>query len=474
VNTAGWHAARARGFLLAILVGGWTSVWAAPPAVVSAGSVKCRSELSPEALDRAAGRGTEMNPEVQTEGQMDPVEALRTVARQAMARSAMVGASKLLTEAAAYDLDQIDASKWPQLSVSGGLGPQHSSVNGQTSSRGTLTSLGMSASLTLYDAGRLREQSAWRKELLRAENLGLQQAGEAVVSEVVSATLDRNRYQMQAQVYQQYVRKMQCLLEALEVIVAADKGRASEMVQARKTLAQAELSRDIAAAAGRQVDYKLKKLLGDNALPSAKFTTALAATPDLGEVRRRLDQSADLQQVQAQIQASENYARSMESSRWPQVGLSAGSSLSHVSGISTRSWQTLVSVSYNLFDGGLMKAASDSAWTRAQASRQQYEELVNSRVERVLSLHDTSTTAFKHAKRYAEILRDSEQVRAYTFLQWSQLGRRSLFDLMSAESEHFSLRVSYVNALFDGYQANAQLRSLGGGIWRWIGDDGVR
>jgi adhesin transport system outer membrane protein len=459
---------------LAVLVSGGVTAWAAPPAAVNAGSVKCRSELSPEALDRAAGRGTEMNPEVQTEGQMDPVEALRTIARQAMARSASLGASKLLTEAAAYDLDQVEAGKWPQLAVSGGLGPQRSTVNGETSSKGVLTSLGLSASMTLYDAGRLREQSAWRKELLRAENLGLQQAGESVVSEVVSATLDRNRYQMQAQVYQQYVRKMQCLLEALEVIVAADKGRASEMVQARKTLAQAELSRDIAAAAGRQVDHKLRKLLGDSALPSAKFTTALAATPDLGEVRRRLDQSADLQQVQAQIQASESYARSVDSGRLPQVGLSAGSSMSHVSKVSTRSWQALVSVSYTLFDGGLVKAASDSAWTRAQASRQQYEELVNSRMERVNALHDSSTTAFKHAKRYAEILRDSEQVRAYTFLQWSQLGRRSLFDLMSAESEHFSLRVSYVNALFDGYQANAQLRSLGGGIWRWIGDDGAR
>ena len=35
---------------------------------------------------------------------------------------------------------------------------------------------------------------------------------------------------------------------------------------------------------------------------------------------------------------------------------------------------------------------------------------------------------------------------------------------MSAESDHFSMRVSYVNRLFDGYEANVQLRSLTGGI----------
>jgi adhesin transport system outer membrane protein len=44
-----------------------------------------------------------------------------------------------------------------------------------------------------------------------------------------------------------------------------------------------------------------------------------------------------------------------------------------------------------------------------------------------------------------------------------------LFDVMSAEGDHFNLRVMYVNALHDGYQANAQLRSIGGGLVQWLG-----
>jgi hypothetical protein len=39
---------------------------------------------------------------------------------------------------------------------------------------------------------------------------------------------------------------------------------------------------------------------------------------------------------------------------------------------------------------------------------------------------------------------------------------------MSAEGDHYNLRISYVNALYDGQQANALLWSLGGGITTWL------
>ena len=51
---------------------------------------------------------------------------------------------------------------------------------------------------------------------------------------------------------------------------------------------------------------------------------------------------------------------------------------------------------------------------------------------------------------------------------WQQLGKRSLFDVMAAEGDHYNLRVAYVNALYDGEQANALLQSLGGGIYAWL------
>ena len=79
-----------------------------------------------------------------------------------------------------------------------------------------------------------------------------------------------------------------------------------------------------------------------------------------------------------------------------------------------------------------------------------------------------SQAGLDRVKRTAEVLRDSEQVRNFTLQQWQQLGRRSLFDVMAAESEHYNLRVSYVNALHDVQQLNANLLSLGRGVIAWL------
>jgi outer membrane protein TolC len=59
-------------------------------------------------------------------------------------------------------------------------------------------------------------------------------------------------------------------------------------------------------------------------------------------------------------------------------------------------------------------------------------------------------------------------VRNFTLQQWQQLGRRSLFDVMASESEHYNLRVAQVNALHDGQQLNALLESLSHGINQWV------
>ena len=51
-------------------------------------------------------------------------------------------------------------------------------------------------------------------------------------------------------------------------------------------------------------------------------------------------------------------------------------------------------------------------------------------------VHEQALSSLDRAKRVADVLRDSEQVRNFTLQQWQQLGRRSLFDVMAAESEH--------------------------------------
>jgi len=62
------------------------------------------------------------------------------------------------------------------------------------------------------------------------------------------------------------------------------------------------------------------------------------------------------------------------------------------------------------------------------------------------------------------VLADSQRVRDDTQMMWQQLGRRSLFDVMSAEGDHYTLRVAYADALHDSQQSVALLWSLAGGV----------
>lgn len=429
-------------------------------------NTRCRSELSPEALDRAASGSKSEDLMSVVAG--DPQAQLKQISRLAIQRSNAVGATTWLRDAANSDFDEANAGRYPSVNLNGSSLGGRTSVGGVTTSHGLINSLGLSATAALYDGGRLKSLIQWRKDLRNAAGQSLNAAKEAVVLEAVSTVLERNRYKTQAQVYQQHARKMACLVDALEAIVAEDRGRASELVQVRKTQEQAELSRDSAVAQSRQIEIRLKRLLGDQFTGGDGISGALLDVPELGELHRMLEQTPEAMQLKLQSAAQEDYAKALDDGRGPQFNWMVNRTQTYAKLQNGSEWQAGITMSYNIFDGHAQKSAVQAALARAEAARAQYADFIATRTERISSMHDGAETAFDRAKRYVDILRDSDLLRNYTFQQWSQLGRRSLFDLMSAESDHFSLRIAYVNSLFDGYEANAQLRSMGGGLTQWV------
>ncbi len=400
---------------------------------------------------------------------IDPQLQLQRMAQAAVNNSARLGAAKLLTEAANFDVDEVRGSSMPQVSINGSLGPAATKYKNALDSNGFQTTAGVNVTGVLYDGGRLSSLTRWREELAKSALSGAQSAREQVIYEAISIALERNRYKVQAHVYQQQARKMSCMVELLSAIVAEDKGRASELLQARKTQAQAEVSRDNSVALGRQMELRLRKIIGSQAPVGEGIAVPFSTTLDRGEVMRRMALHPDVMQLRSQVDAAEQLALSVDARKMPQVNWMATSSSSSRGDNKSVSMQAGVTVSYNVFNGGSDQAASMAAHKRAEASRQQLEEFINTLNSKVFEVFDTSTSAQERAKQYVDILKDSDRLRMSTFQQWSQLGRRSLFDVMSAESDHFNLRIAYVNALHDAYQANAQLRALGGSLTGWLG-----
>lgn len=393
---------------------------------------------------------------------VDPRVQLQQLVQLAQTRSRSIGAVRLLAMAAEADLAEAKAQRMPSVTLSNSVGYVGTSGAGITSSRGVQGRGTLSVSAPIYDAGRISKLTEWRAQLADAARFGQSNAEEQLALQTVSLALDRGRYQLQAQVYAQYVRKMSCLVEALETITKADKGRASELVQAQKTVQQAELSYEQTISTLRQTEVRLRRFVGDELPRSAGMSSVLAILPDVNDMQADVMLAADVSQAAAQAKAQFSYAESVQAGQKPSVSLLVNGSTSAGQSRQT-DWIGGVSINIPIVQPGA-DAALTSALRRAQAANLQRDETIESKRYRVLEMHDAAGSALDRARRIVEILRNSERVRAFTLQQWQQLGKRSLFDVMGAESDYYSMRVAHVNALFDAEQVVAIMWSQGRGV----------
>ena len=402
----------------------------------------------------------------------DPRGSLQTLVRDALTRSHQVGAARLLADAAEDDIREQRAAKAVQASVGGGFGPggSQSLAGSETSAMQVRGSLNVSQ--LLYDGGRVDRLTDWRTQMAESARHGQLNVQEQLALNTVSLALERSRYRQHTVVYGQYVRKMTCLVEALDTIVRADRGRASELVQARKSLQQAEISLAQSQSQLRQVEVRLRRLVGDT-LPGAEgLPSLLLAVEPLPQLVADVERASEIAALTAQASALQNYAEAVALGGRPQVGWNINGAQSVGRGgsqgnVKNGSYAVGISINIPLLSPSLAPA-TDAARKRARAAEMQRAEALEARRFRVAEGHEQTLASFDRMRRTAAVLRDSEQVRNFTLQQWQYLGRRSLFDVMGAEAEHFNLRVSYVNALHDGQQLNANLLSLGRGVGEWL------
>ncbi|MDP9123867.1 MAG: TolC family protein, partial [Pseudomonadota bacterium] len=392
----------------------------------------------------------------------EPRQNLLVMVRDAIRRSNTVGASRLLAEAAAVDIDEARAARLPQATINGQIGGVDAGAVNAASSRGGLLQAGISVSAPLYDGGRISDLADWRGHLADAARFGEISAQEQVALQTVSLTLERSRYTVESQVYDQYAHKIGCLVEALQQIVSVDKGRTSELVQARKSQQQAELSRDQSLSQKRLSEIRLRRFVGDDLPPTEGITSVMLDTPALSDLLTMANRATDIQALGSQADALDSYVRAILDGQKPQLGLLVAATKSAGAG-DARSVTGGVTLSWQLYNAS-NTYTTNSARKRAEAARLQRDDALDARKNRMVEVHEQAEHAMERARRVVEILHNSELVRNFTLQQWQQLGRRSLFDVMAAEGDHYNMRVQYVDALYDTQQSNALLWSLGLGL----------
>ena len=437
------------------------AVWAvlAPPAVHAA----CLDE---DKLDPGAQAA---NGAVATPSAPEPRRQLQNMVRDALQRSYGIGAAKLLAEAAEQDVEEARANKKPQASFNALIGPTISHDN-QNGANQLQARAGVNIGQTVYDGGRSDRIIDWRRQQAESARLGMLSTQEQVVLTTTSLAFERSRFRMQAVIYGQNMRKMGCLVEALESVVHADKGRASELVQARKQLQQAELLQVQAQSQARQVEAKLRRIVGDGLPGTEGMSSLLLAVPELATVLVAAERATDITQLDANAAALREIARAVEAGNKPQISWNLGGNVLIAAGAGSPRNAGLnagVTVTVPLLNPAI-EYSSQAARKRAEAATFQRGEALEQRRQRIVEVHEQAGSAFDRLRRIGLVLRDSDRLRNFTLQQWQQLGRRSLFDVIAAENDHYNLRVQYANALHDGQQMNATLTSLGIGLNAWL------
>lgn len=400
---------------------------------------------------------------------VSPRSHLQNLVQDALARSNAIGASALLAEAALQDVEEAKANKQPQASLYSAISP--SLATGADSASSTLQArAGVTVGQTIYDGGRSDRIVDWRRQQAESARLGLLSTHEQVTLTTASLAFERSRFRLQAVIYGQNVRKMGCLVEALQTIVKADKGRASELVQARKQLQQAELLQVQAQSQARGVEARLRRIVGDGLPGTEGMSTLLLGVPALPMVLAAAERATDITQLDANAAALREIARVVEAGNKPQLSWNiAGNAMAGVGGGNPHNTGVSAGLTLNIpLLNPALQYSSQAARKRAEAASLQRAEALEQRRIRIVDVHEQANAAFERVRRVALVLRDSDQLRNFTLQQWQQMGRRSLFDVIGAENDHYNLRVQYINALHDGQQMNAMLTSLGPGLTAWL------
>ena len=173
-------------------------------------------------------------------------------------------------------------------------------------------------------------------------------------------------------------------------------------------------------------------------------------TPPASQIASQLTSAPEIAALDAQAAAAQRYVESVEKSTKPTVSWVVGSNTGFGFGgnpaAASGSISAGINVTIPLTSSG-NEHATEAARKRAQAAQLQRDEALETRRARLNEAFEQTNAAMDRARRVGAVLRDSEQLRDFTLQQWQQLGRRSLFDVRSTDSEHYNLREQSVNAL---------------------------
>lgn len=374
--------------------------------------------------------------------------------------------------AAESDANVAHGQRLPQVRFSGQTDARTFGGEPALNPPSTVGSLSLNVTTPVFDwgAGRKNEQS-YRQQAQAAEQ-GYLSAREAIAQNVVNTMLELARYRAMAAAADDYVKRMQTLVDMLGQIVEVDRGRRSEWSEARARLLEATTGRDSHAARVRDLEIRLRILTGDEGKDLPPGDRWSLSQTDLDGLLADYRDHPAIQQAKATAEAAETYAGAVKASARPRVDWVVNKSAYHDARGNHQPWATSLVLSWTLFNGGANASQHRAALARAEASRHAAEVLERDYEYQIRSAVQTAKDALSRADGYRELTTEAEAVREAFFQQWYQLGKRSLLDVLSSETSLYSDRIGEISNRFDAYSAVISAYAGAGKLTQWLAATG--
>jgi adhesin transport system outer membrane protein len=395
----------------------------------------------------------------------DDAALLRKIVVIATNRSPQLREANSAARAAQFDVDEAKGARWPKLEMSASSRAASFGATNNNADRST-GRIGLTATYNLFDAGRTSSQIKAREFTQQSMTDRLAQAREAVVFETVNAYLQIIKQRRTADLYKHHIDRLGLLVKKLELVVAVFVGRRSELTQANVRLGQARDGLDIALSREREGKNALVRLLGADDLipPLARDVPHYARAPVLEELVSMLDRHPQLHAELADTQSAKEAVHVASASRLPQLDLEATKLSGRDTYGNSAPGQTYLAVRWTAFQGFAGQAAQGAAIERANAAEERYAQTRIDIEYRLRSAWADYQTNLERTKSLSALALATNQVRQDYYVQWNDLGKRSLLEVLIAENDHLSTLLSLSDSEVDAETAALRLRFEGGSL----------
>lgn len=392
----------------------------------------------------------------------------------ALERSPQIRSARLQVDAAKEDVSNAKGQRWPQVDVSSNSRSYEFGGGARNASESNMPTFGVNVATNLIDFGQTSNTIKSKEFSVKAADFQSDAQIEDLAWKVSSGLVELSKQRLIIEMSKQYVARMQELVTMLSGIVQADQGRRSELTQATGRFLQAQSALDSAVSKARDTEIVLYRLIGETQVPLPPAMQWQLSTSQVDTLLAMVDKHPTLEQARAQSAAAFAEADALKSSALPKLNWVVSKNTGKDYQGREQSWQTGLNVSWGLFRGGSAKAAEQAAVQRAAALREQSEDQRDDLQQRVRAADQDARSMLQRADLYRNLTRESDRIRLDFFDQWYHLGKRTLLDVLSAESDYYNNRVAEVTNRFDGYSAIFRGYASAGQLVNWLKNTPVK